>query len=101
MLKRLQKSGIKPTVKYQWLNKQTYGSCDLNTGEIYINLDLFIADTFIHEWLHIQYPRASERWVEKKTKQVVESMIVADIKTLVRKVNWMAQTGLTNGVEVD
>lgn len=70
----------------KWLGKNTYGLCDMDTGEISINLYLFLADVAIHEDAHRQYPFWSENRVLKYTARKLSRMSIVEIQELGRKV---------------
>ena len=70
----------------KWLGKNTYGLCDMDTGEISINLYLFICDVYLHENFHRQYPFWSETKVLKATARKLQRMSIVEIQELGRKV---------------
>lgn len=68
----------------KWLDKTTFGMVDLKTGEIWINEDLFLADTLIHERTHFKHPKWSERQVIRQTLKEIDRMTVQEIRNLAR-----------------
>lgn len=71
-----------PPIKLAWIDKDTFGLCHFVNEEITINVMLLIADTFIHELLHHRNPTWSERKVRNKTRDVIHSLTVKDIKEI-------------------
>jgi len=69
-------------LKIKWLNKTTLGLIDFDKRTIYINLELFIVDTFLHESLHHVYYNDSESKIIKKTNDKISRMSIRDIHLL-------------------
>lgn len=70
------------TVNKKWLDKRTFGLCDTETKEIWLNLDLLIVDTYLHEQIHLEYPSAAENWVIQETARRLKRMKVETIEML-------------------
>ncbi len=67
-------------LKFGWIDKSTFGRVIFDTEVITINLDLFIADVFIHERLHLQHQDWSEVRVIRETRKRIDRMTVKEIK---------------------
>ena len=67
---------------FGWINKNTFGNIDPSKEEILINIYLFIADIFVHEFLHYKYPQLSEKKIKKKTKKFLNRLTISDIKKM-------------------
>lgn len=55
-----------------FIDKATEGTCE--GGEIFLNIDLLIAATFIHEFLHAENPDMPERNVEILTEKILAGL---------------------------
>lgn len=73
-------------VCFQWLAKHIYGkyipSSSEDDDEILINLELHVVDTAVHEVLHRENPRWSEKKVLNETLRVVQSMTLKEIRAI-------------------
>ena len=71
-------------IKFEWINKQTYGLIDREKQIIYLNFYLLIIETLVHEYLHYSSGSDNEKFIEKKTDKVVDRMTVKEIKKLLK-----------------
>ena len=69
-------------IRIGWINKFTFGAVDLQDNIIMINLALMIADIYIHEFLHIKYPFATEKEILAKTSKKLNRLTVKQIQDL-------------------
>ena len=91
-------------VRFSWINKRTLGLVEPRRDAIILNLELHLVETYIHEYLHIQYPKLEEEVVEEKTRQVISRMNKEEILILadwLGHIYWMnkEKTSLEKGTK--
>lgn len=74
----------KRSVFLSFIDKDTDGTSE--GGEIFLNIDLMIAHTFIHEFLHAEDPNRSERRVEKMTEEILNDLSDRECQSIGRLV---------------
>lgn len=72
-------------LEFGWINKDTWGKVIPERNIIIINLPLFITTTYVHEWLHLGYPNATEEEILEKEKRYIKRMRVSTILSLSTK----------------
>lgn len=72
-------------IRFEWINKKTYGDIDFGKKIIRINLFLFVSETYIHEYLHYR-GIGKEKATEIGTEYFLKRMRVSQIKKLAKKV---------------
>lgn len=55
---------------------------DCHPTILFLNLSADVVPTLIHEILHYYYPDASERWVEKESNLIVQSLTSKQIRNI-------------------
>lgn len=70
-------------IVFRWIDKNTFGLIDQEKNRVIINLYLFIAETFLHEYYHNVFPMKDERFVEDKAIKKIHKMKIGEIKELV------------------
>jgi hypothetical protein len=78
----IKEKGNNYEVRFAWIDKSTAGKIEQEECVIIINLQLMVAHTFVHEWLHDKYPKMSEKKIQDKTKRYINRMKVSDIELL-------------------
>ena len=74
------------TLIFGWVDKRTVGVIDFEEEKIIINLELFVVDTYIHEYLHAVYPNLNEKKIQKKTICYIKRLTVKEIRQLCKKI---------------
>ena len=72
-------------IRFEWINKKTYGDIDFKKKVIRINIFLFVSETYIHEYLHYR-GIDKEKTTEMGTEYFLKRMKVSQIKKLAKKV---------------
>ena len=80
MIEFIESSGF--VITNRWINKNTAGMILTEREVIVINLPLFVASTFIHEFYHDKYPNLSEKQIEKKENNKIKHLTVEQIHKL-------------------
>lgn len=73
-------------IRFGWIDKRTYGLCEDN--KITLNIYLWLAETFIHEFYHFKYPKDSEKMIEKRTEAKLRRMSNKEIIRLAKGLLW-------------
>ncbi len=66
-------------IKFCWINKSTLAIIDPLKERILINLALHLVETYIHEYLHLQYPNMDEKSICQKTEKMLSRVSKQDI----------------------
>ena len=72
--------------RFEWLNKQTCGCAIFEDKLIVINYILCLADTIIHEMIHIAEPGWNEKKVLEETYKTLQRLTVEELTELVKEV---------------
>lgn len=73
------------SLEFSWINKKTWAHIDYEKKKIRVNLPLFVASCFVHEYLHDQDSDASEKIIEEREDRVMNRMTVKEIKEIFAK----------------
>jgi hypothetical protein len=73
------------SLEFSWTDKNKWASMDYEDMIIKINLPLFVASCFVHEFLHDQNPDASEETIKEKEDRVMNRLTVKEIKEIFAK----------------
>ncbi len=71
-------------LRLRWIDKNTEAEINYLNEVIRINLELILAKTIVHEFLHDQYPDLSEKEIIAKTRKYLNRMKVLEIKKVAR-----------------
>lgn len=74
------------TFEFAWLAKHVYGLAIIEDKHIVINHVVSLADTILHEMIHIDDPEKSEKEVCEKTLKTLQRLTVDEIADLVAHV---------------
>lgn len=69
-------------VQFSWINKSTLARVDPASERIVINLSLHLVETFIHEYLHCQYPKLDEQTICRKTEKMLSRISRRDVRLI-------------------
>lgn len=69
-------------VKHGWISKLASGGADTKNRIVILNLYTMIAQLFIHEHYHIQYPYYCEQDIIDLTARKLKSMTELEIKEI-------------------
>lgn len=69
-------------IEFGWLNKVYWGKLNEKKSKIKLNLDLMIAEIFVHEFTHYLFPDRDEEAVWKSTFRRIKRMSAKEIQTL-------------------
>ena len=72
-------------ILFEWINKDCLGLVDPLRGTVSINIELLLAETLIHEALHVKYPDWTEDAIEAKTIARIRSMKAGRVRKLGRE----------------
>lgn len=61
-------------VVFKWIDKGRLGLVDPQTDTVFINIELLLAETLVHEAIHVKHPDWSEEEVEMKTVECIGKM---------------------------
>jgi hypothetical protein len=73
-------------VRFRWLGKTQAGEINFQRREISINLELFAAACFIHEFHHARHPKASEKRVLELETETLRRLTAREIRRLARRI---------------
>jgi len=71
-------------LRLRWIDKNTEAEISYVNEVIKINLELMLAKTIAHEFLHDCYPDLSEKEIIAKTRKYLHRMKVSEIKAVGR-----------------
>lgn len=71
---------------YSWIDKKTYAMVDHEDKVIVINMELIVADMFLHEYFHSKYSRLGEEEIIKKTSNKLKRLKVSKIQLIAEKI---------------
>lgn len=69
-------------IQFSWIDKSTLARVDPASERIVINLSLHLVETFIHEYLHCQYPQLDEQAICRKTEKMLSRISEKDIRRI-------------------
>jgi hypothetical protein len=73
-------------IYFAWTGKNTFADLHHEPPTIRINMFLQICELFLHEWLHIEYPRLNEKAIVKLTRKRLNRLTKKEILEITRKV---------------
>lgn len=83
MLDFLEGSGY--SVVFKWIEKSRLGLVDPSTDTVVINIELLLAETLIHEAIHVKHPTWTEEQVEIETVKCIGRMKAGYLRKLGRE----------------
>lgn len=72
------------TLKFGWIDKNTFGLYTHATKNVKINIALIIVEVFLHEAMHEQYPNATEKQVKEKTVRKLARLSIKEHREIGR-----------------
>lgn len=82
------------SLKFGWIDKNTFGLYTHETKKVKINIVLAIVDIFIHEAMHEKYPNATEKLVSAKTARKMNRLSIKEHKEIGRFIYYKFQEEL-------
>jgi len=87
--KNLLELAEKADVSIGWINKNTHGTADLKTQQIWLNPESMVVEVFIHELMHIIHPMLNreedEEVIDELTARVWKKLTTQQIRAIAKK----------------
>lgn len=72
--------------RFEWIDKKTFGLAYSEDKLVIVNHVLSIADTIVHELIHVDDPEKSEEDVIEETFKTLQRLTISELTELVKHV---------------